>query len=298
MEVAIIGCASDLGVHIDGAYLGSLQLINDVKGFFEGEVSVVKQNENIIKSRNLSDRKKNKYDVDKINAEIYKEVLAKKDKFFTISIGGDSSISIPSALATSKKNEKIGMIVISAHPSYNTFESTVSGNINGLSNAAINGYKCEELRDFYDGDIIQASKSVLVGVRSIDQWEKDNIKYSNVNIIEQKELLEKGIEQSINEAFEMALTKTKCVHVIFNMDIFDPDIAPGVSVPSIDGLTVEQGMEIFDELLKHIDNIEGFDLVEFNSLRDVNRKTEQIAVNILSKLIRKVEKDKNVTYYK
>ena len=49
MEVAIIGCASDLGVHIDGAYLGALQLINDVQGFFKGEVSLIKQNENIIK---------------------------------------------------------------------------------------------------------------------------------------------------------------------------------------------------------------------------------------------------------
>ena len=299
MKVAIIGCATDLGVSMDGAYLGSVQLINDVGGFFEGDISIIKQDEGIIKSRNLSDRKKNKYEIDKLNKVFYQTIMSKKNEdLFTIVIGGDSSVSIPSALATSKKNEKIGLIVISAHTDYNTFDSTVSGNINGLTNATINGYKNEELRDFYDGDIIQASKSVIVGVRDIDEWEKDNVKYSNVNVIDQNTLLEKGIENSINEAFEIALTKTKAVHVIFNMDIFDPDISPGVSVPSIDGLSEEDGMNIIIEILKHIDDIEGFDLVEYNSLRDVNRKTEQIAINIISRVIKKVENDKNVVFYK
>lgn len=299
MKVAVIGCASDLGVSTDGAYLGCIQLINDIGGFFDGDVSVIKQREGIIKSRNLSDRRKNIYEVNKLNEEIYKEITKKKEEdVFVITIGGDSSITIPSALSTAKKHEKIGLIVVSAHADYNTLDSTVSGNISGISNAAINGYKCEELRSFYDGDIIQASKSVIIGVRDIDEWEKDNIKYSSVNIINQSTLLSQGIIKSIEEAFEIALTKTKHVHVIFNMDIFDPDISPGVSTPSIDGISEEDGMLILEEILKRFEVIEGFDLIEYNSLRDVSRKTEQIAINILAKVINKISENKNEKFYK
>ena len=38
MKSIIIGAGSDLGVHIDGAHLGPTQLINDIKGFYKGEI--------------------------------------------------------------------------------------------------------------------------------------------------------------------------------------------------------------------------------------------------------------------
>ena len=62
MKSIIIGGETDLGVHIDGAKLGPVQLINDVRSFYKGEILEYKQDENIIKSRNLSDRSKNKYE--------------------------------------------------------------------------------------------------------------------------------------------------------------------------------------------------------------------------------------------
>ena len=79
MKTFIVGAGSDLGVHIDGAHLGPIQLMNDLKGFYQGESFSLIQNENIIKSRNLSDRRKNEYEIDKFNTELYKVILENRD---------------------------------------------------------------------------------------------------------------------------------------------------------------------------------------------------------------------------
>ena len=223
-----------------------------------------------------------------------------KEEYFPIMIGGDHSAAIASALASAKVNIDVGMIWIDAHTDYNTFESTVTGNIHGLPLAAINGFKNNELRFFHDGKVIQASKTVIIGARSIDDGEKDNVKYSGVTVFTTEDIKEKGIEAIMEEAFKIAGYKTKGIHVSYDLDVIDPDIAPGVSIPEFDGISEEEAMQINEYLVKHINDIVSFDLVEFNPLRDIDRKTEQIGLNILAQIISAVEKKKKFeqkTYY-
>lgn len=294
MKTIVIGAGSDLGVHIDGAHLGPVQLMNDLKSFYKGESISLIQDENIIKSRNLSDRRKNEYEIDKYNTTLYKAILEKiKDDYFPITIGGDHSIAVASALASAKKNNDIGIIWFDAHTDYNTFETTVTGNIHGLPLAAINGYKTHELRYFHDGNIIQPSKTVVVGARSIDDWEKDNIKYSGITVFTTSDIKEKGLETIVEEAFKIAGNKTNGIHISYDLDLIDPEVAPGVSIPEFDGISEEEAMKINEIIIKHMDEVVSYDLVEFNPLRDQNRKTEQIAVNLLAQIIRAAEnKDK------
>ncbi|CCY79544.1 arginase [Mycoplasma sp. CAG:877] len=291
MKSIIIGAGSDLGVHIDGSSLGPVQLINDIKSFYNGETTTIMQEEDILKSRNLSDRRKNEYEVDEINTKIYNTILEKeKDNYFPIVIGGDSSITIPTALASSKVRENIGMILFSPYTNYNTFDTTVSGNINGMALAAINGYKNSELRYYHDGNVIQPTKTVVVGARSIDDWEKDNVKYSGLNVFTSEDIKQKGLETVINEAFSIANERTKGVHISFDLGLLDPSIAPGVSIPEFDGVSEEEVMNINKLIIAHMKDITSYDLVEFNPLRDENRKTEQIALNILAQIINAVNK--------
>ena len=301
MRTMIFGACTDLGVHIDGADLGPVQLMNDLKSFYKGESMMFNKDKDIIKSRNLSDRRKNEYEIEKFNSELYKSMVSKiKEEYFPIMIGGDHSAAIPSALASAKVNIDVGMIWIDAHTDYNTFESTVSGNIHGLPLATINGYKNSDLRTYHDGKIIQPSKTVIIGARSIDDGEKDNVRYSGVTVFTTQDIKEKGIEQVMKEAFEIVSFKTKGIHVCFSLDIIDPDIAPGVSNPEFDGLTEEEAMQINEFLLKNMKDILSYDLVEFNPLRDIDRKTEQIALNILAQIIRAAENKKKFeqkTYY-
>ena len=286
MKTIIVGAGSDLGVHIDGAHLGPIQLINDLKSFYQDEIITLIQDENIIKSRNLSDRRKNEYEIDKYNTTLYDAILEKlNNEYFPILIGGDHSVSVASALASAKANTDIGIIWIDSHPDYNTFETTTTGNIHGLPLAAITGYKNHELRYFHEGNTINQSKAVIIGARSIDEREKDNLRYSNVTVFTTQDIKEKGIEHVMDEAFKIAGTKTNGIHISYDLDIIDPLIAPGVSVAEYDGITEEEAMKINEYIIKNIDQVVSYDLVEFNPLRDQERKTEQIAVNLLAQII-------------
>lgn len=301
MRTMIFGAGSDLGVHIDGASLGPKQLMNDLSTFYKGDSMLLQQDANIIKSRNFGDRRKNEYDIERFNTELYKNMVDKiKEEYFPICVGGDHSVAIASALASVKVNQDMGIIWIDAHTDYNTFETTITGNIHGLPLAAITGYKCNELRYYHDGKIIQPSRAVVVGARSIDDAEKDNLRYAGITVFSTQDIKEKGIEAVMDEAFKIAGYKTKGIHVSYDLDVIDPYVAPGVSVPEYDGITEEEAMKINEYLVKHIKEILSFDLVEFNPLRDQDRKTEQIALNILTQIIQAVEKKQKweqKTYY-
>ena len=293
MRTMIFGAGTDLGVHIDGADLGPVQLMNDLKSFYQGESMMFEKDNDIIKSRNLSDRRKNEYEIEKFNSNLYKNIVEKiKEEYFPIMIGGDHSASIASALASAKVNIDVGCIWIDAHTDYNTFDSTVTGNIHGLPLAAINGYENQDLRHYHNGKIIQASRTVIIGARSIDEKEKDNIRYSGVTVFSTQDVKEKGIEAIMDEAFKIAGYKTKGIHISYDLDVIDPDIAPGVSIPEFDGLSEDEAMQINEYIVKHMKDVLSFDLVEFNPLRDINRKTEQIALNILAQIIKAAENKK------
>ncbi len=293
MRPMIFGAGTDLGVHIDGAQLGPVQLMNDLKSFYKGESVLFERDKDIIKSRNLSDRRKNEYEIEKFNSNLYKNMVDKiKEEYFPIMLGGDHSAAIASVLASAKVNVDIGIIWIDAHTDYNTFESTVTGNIHGLPLAAVTGYKCNELRTYHNGKIVQPSRTVVVGARSIDEKEKDNLRYAGVTVFSTEDIKEKGIDAVMDEAFKIAGYKTKGIHISYDLDVIDPDVAPGVSIPEFDGINEEEAMKINEYLINHMKDIVSFDLVEFNPLRDVDRKTEQIALNILAQIINAVEKKK------
>lgn len=293
MRTMIFGAGTDLGVNIDGASLGPVQLMNDLKAFYKGESMMFEQGKDIIKSRNLSDRRKNEYEIEKFNTNLYKNMVDKiKEEYFPIMIGGDHSAAIASALASAKVNIDVGIIWIDAHTDYNTFETTVTGNIHGLPLAAINGYKNSELRYYHDGKVIQPSRTVIIGARSIDDAEKDNVRYSGVTVFTTQDIEEKGIEAIMDEAFKIAGYKTKGIHISYDLDIIDPDVAPGVSVPEFDGINEEEAMKINEYIINHMQSVLSYDLVEFNPLRDVDRKTEQIALNLLAQVIRAAENKK------
>lgn len=293
MRTMIFGAATDLGVHIDGTNLGPVQLMNDLQAFYKGESMMLERNPDVIKSRNLSDRRKNEYEIETFNTNLYKTIIAKmKEEYFPIMIGGDHSASIASALACAKEHIDVGLIWIDSHPCYHTFDTTVSGNIHDLSLAAINGYKNNELKYYHDGKIIQPSKTVIIGARNMEEVEKDNIRYSGVTLFTTEDIKEKGVEAVMEEAFKIAGFKTKGIHISYDLDVIDPDIAPGVSTPVFDGISQEEAMQINEYIIKQMASVLSYDLVEFNPLRDVDRKTEQIALNLLAQIIRAVEAKK------
>ncbi len=286
-NIDIIGACSDLGVHVDGAKLGPEILEKNLNQKNINKIINIKAN-NIKKELDKNNLKKNLNEINIFNKKLYTEVLnSLNNNNFPLTLGGDHSIAIASALASIKKYNNLGIIWFDAHGDFHTFESTISGNIHGLPFAAICNYEKKDLADFHNGNFYNPKNAVLVGGRDIDKpGEVNNLKNAGVTIFTTEDIRNLGIDYVYNKAFEIASNGTNGVHVSYDLDVIDPNIAPGVSIPAVDGINLEEAYSFADYMIKNKEKIKSIDLVELNPLRDIENKTEKIAKKILNDLIK------------
>ena len=240
--------------------------------------------QNVKKELEKENKKKNLAPVNEFNTRLYNlvyEIL--KNENFPVTIGGDHVIAIASALASIKKHQNLGIIWVDAHGDFNTFNSTSSGNLHGLPLAVIANYEKKLLADFHNGNFYNPKNAVIVGGRDIDPWEMPNIKNAGVTVFSTEDIHKYGAEEILNKAFEIASNGTNGVHISYDLDVIDPKIAPGISIPAVDGINLDEAYEIANIIRTYIKNnfVKSLDLVELNPLRDVDNVTEKIAKNIL-----------------
>ena len=280
--ITIINANTDLGVHVDGANLGPITLTKDLN---INKINIDK--DNIIKSKDKNDLKKNLEAVNNITKKVFEKVLEiLNNNDFPLLIGGDHSAVIGSALASQKYHNNIGIIWIDAHGDYNTFETTHTGNLHGLPLAAITGYHCNELTRFITNNYINPKNCVIVGARSIDPWEIGNLKNAGVTIYTTEDIHKYGVKDIMDKAFDIALNNTYGTHISYDIDVINPILAPGVSVPEINGINIKEAYEIMDYIVNRKEDIKSMDLVEFNPIKDSNNKTYNIALKLLNKFIK------------
>ena len=279
-KISVVLASDDAGVHVDGAALGALKLGEDLDNTI-----VIKQKE-FNKSHDKNDLKKNLKEVNSFNEELYNKVydeLEKNNKVLTI--GGDHSLAIGSVLSSVKYNKKMGIIWIDAHGDYNTFDTTITGNLHGLPLAVIDNYEKTLLNEFHNGNYIDPKNTVVVGVRDLDPKELENLKDAGVTMFTTDDVHTLGVEEVMNLAFKIASFDVDKVHVSYDLDVIDPKIACGVSIPAKDGISKQEAYDIMDEVLKHSDIINTMDLVEYNSLLDKNNETYNIAIELRNKIL-------------
>lgn len=281
MKLNIVYASSDLGVNVEGSEKAKEKLNKITKNL--KNVYEVKK-ENVEKSYNKNDMEKNIIPLNKFNEKLYNKIFSLKDGV-TLTIGGDHSIAIGSALASKKKNENIGIIWVDAHGDYNTFETTTTGNLHGMPFATVDGINGDRLSYFFDGKYFEPENSVLFGGRDIDDKEWDNLKKENIKIYSTEDLIKGNIEKLVKEALEICTKNKDGVHVSFDIDLIDPNDAPGVSVKAKDGIRKELAFEILKCLLKEKDLIKSIDLVEFNKDKDKDDVTYEITKKMLEMII-------------
>lgn len=278
-KVKIIGAATDLGVDINGCDSGPIKIISNLN--YDNTIIINKPK--CIKSLDNKDLKKNINEVNAFNNELYNEVLDTLDNNeLPITIGGDHSLSIATALA-SRKKDNIGIIWIDAHLDYNTFDTTITGNLHGLPLAAINGIN-KELTQFAN-TFIDPANTVVVGYRAKEEnrnLELNNIKKMGVKVFTHEDILNNGIEVIMKKAIKIASTNTNGIHISYDLDVIDPTYAPGVSVPEYEGISLNDAYKIKDIIKDNIDLVKSFDLVEYNPDMDIDNKTLNIALKIIN----------------
>ena len=112
----------------------------------------------------------------------------------------------------------------------------------------------------------------------------NNIKMSGVTVFTTGDVKRYGPDVIMKKAIEIASNNTNGIHVSLDLDVLDPNIAPGVSIPEVDGISDNDMYLIVDEMLNHKDLVKSIDLVEFNPDLDIDNKTKEIALNTLKKI--------------
>ena len=137
---------------------------------------------------------------------------------------------------------------------------------------------------FTIGNYFKYKNTVIVGVRDLDPLEKENLKKCGVTLFTTQDIKEQGIEEICKKAFNIASNNTEGIHISYDIDVIDPQIAPGVSVPAEKGINLDEAYAITDEIIKNKNLVRSIDIVEFNPLKDVEKATQNITQTIFNKL--------------
>ncbi len=199
-------------------------------------------------------------------------------------LGGDHSIAIGSVSGTSnhaaREGEHIGLIWFDAHGDANTPESTPSGNIHGMSLAVLLGQGDHDLVHLGGrAPKVQARNAVLIGVRDLDAGEREILKRSGVTVYTMRDIDERGMRDVVDEAIRLAGDGTAGIHLSFDLDVLDPEDAPGTGTPVWGGITYREA-HLAMELLADRANIVAMDLVEVNPVLDTQNMTGILAAEL------------------
>ena len=203
---------------------------------------------------------------------------------FPIVIGGDHSLAAGSVAASAafarRRDAPIGLIWVHAHADMNTPATTISGNVHGMPLAALLGEDPRELALIggYEPKV-QPEHTVLVGVRNLDDREKDEVRGAGVHVFTMKDIDRHGTAAVLEQAIAIACRDTAGIHVSFDLDVCDPTIAPGVGTPVRGGLNYREAhmaMEMFSDSRRLI----ALDLVEVNPVLDVQNTTAVLAAEL------------------
>jgi arginase len=201
-----------------------------------------------------------------------------------LALGGDHSIAAGSVAASAawarRRQLPIGLLWIDAHGDMNTPATTLSGNVHGMPLAALLGSPPDALAHiggFHPK--VRAGKTVLIGIRNLDERERVAVRESGVHVFTMKDIDRKGIATVVEHAVHIAGEGTAGIHVSFDLDACDPAIAPGVGTPVKGGLEYREAHTLM-EIVADSGLLMALDLVEVNPTLDVRNQTAQLGVEL------------------
>jgi arginase len=199
-------------------------------------------------------------------------------------LGGDHSLGAGSVAAASvhmrKSGKSLGLIWVDAHADMNNPSSSESGNVHGMPLAALLGTGPSELAHFGNASpAVLAKHTVLVGIRNLDEVEKQIVRASKVQVFTMKEVDRLGIAEVMERAIAIATRGTGGYHVSYDLDACDPTVAPGVGTPVKGGLSYREAHVVM-EMVAESGKMTSFDLVEVNPTLDIRNTTAELGTEL------------------
>ena len=222
-----------------------------------------------------------------VHAAVYAELQAAR---LPVLLGGDHSLAIGSISAVARhcreRGSKLRVLWLDAHADLNTATLTPSGNIHGMPVACLCGHGPQQLNEIGGhAPALLAGQIRQIGVRSVDQGEKQFIHQLGIEVFDMRFVDEHGMRAVMERALA-GLDENTHLHVSLDVDFLDPEIAPGVGTPVSGGPTYREA-QLCMEMIADCGRLASLDIVELNPALDHRNQTAELAVDLIESLFGK-----------
>ena len=207
-----------------------------------------------------------------------------------IVLGGDHCLGMGSISAVARHCRDTGktlrVLWLDAHADFNTAALTPSGNIHGMPVACLCGHGPAELTGIGGHTpAIDANVVRQIGIRSVDAGEKRLVHEVGLEVFDMRYIDEMGMRQTVEQAL-LGLDDSTHLHVSFDVDFLDPEIAPGVGTTVPGGPTYREA-QLCMEMIADTGRLASLDVMELNPALDVRNRTAELAVDLIESLFGK-----------
>jgi arginase len=202
-------------------------------------------------------------------------------------LGGDHSVALGTLGGLAAAHGHVGGVVwIDAHGDLNTPASSPTGNVHGMPLAASLGLAGDEFASAaWPLPAVEERRVVILGVRSLDPAERALLRDAEIRVLTMSEIDRIGIERAVHEALDR-VAGPGFVHVSLDMDVLDPEVAPGVGTPLRGGLTYREA-HLALELVAESGVAGSLEVVEVNPILDRENATALTAVELVASALGK-----------
>ncbi len=222
-----------------------------------------------------------------VHEAVHRELEAAR---LPILLGGDHCLAIGSISAVARHcrehSRRLRVLWLDAHADFNTHLLTPSGNLHGMPVACLCGHGPEELTEIGGAVPALNPKSIRqIGIRSVDAGEKRLVHQAGLEVFDMRYIDEMGMRHTMELALATLDANTH-LHVSFDVDFLDPDIAPGVQTTVRGGPTYREA-QLCMEMIADTGALASLDVMELNPALDVRNRTAELAVDLIESLFGK-----------
>ncbi len=294
--ISLIGAPTDIGAGSRGASMGPEALrVAGIVSVLESHGLQVLDRGNVSGPANPwlppVDGYRHLNEVVAWNVAVHEAMLAElKLGRLPILLGGDHCLGIGSISAVARycreAGKKLRVLWLDAHADFNTNTLTPSGNIHGMPVACLCGHGPQALIEI-GGTVPAINPKVIrqIGIRSVDQGEKRLVHETGLEVFDMRYIDEMGMRHTMELALATLDANTH-LHVSFDVDFLDADLAPGVGTTVKGGPTYREA-QLCMEMIADTGRLASLDVMELNPALDVRNGTAIVAVDLIESLFGK-----------
>jgi arginase len=195
-------------------------------------------------------------------------------------LGGDHSLALGVFAGLARASGRGAAIWLDAHADCNTPETSLTGNVHGMPLAVALGWGDERfaVAGGPAAPWIDEERSIIIGARDLDPQERIRLRASQVAVHTMTEIDRHGMERVVRSAIER-VQGAPFVHVSLDLDVVDPQWAPGVGTPVRGGISFREA-HLAVELLSEAGLVGSLQIVEVNPILDRENATGELAVEL------------------